>query len=1182
MGEDKEKAVGLEQQELINNIPGAVVKMRYENGLIVEYANDMLFEMMKVSRENFCEIYDNHYEKIMYHMDFLRLQESIEKALKGDKKLSMEYRIVTGNNLNQWRMIRASILGERDNAPILQCVITDITQQKNMQMQLDSLINHSIAGIIRICYDAAHTNVEYISDKVASIVGYPKSSIQKALLHDEFPSGILLDERKDRIPYSLNELLNGKNQMTQEFQILRGDRQKIWLEVKGAVVSRTEKNIVAQYIVTDITQSKEAYLELEKEKKKLSAIVEMSGDMIFEYDIEQDKMSYTSPGQGILGAEQITDHYTERIAHNERFQEKEYASRLAALLRSGQKSFAVELHRADEGKESGWVLVTGKTIFDKNDKPEKVLGKIHNIDEQKKKEEELREKSQKDSLTGLLNHMAVKKEISERINKLTPDMTAYLIVCDVDNFKQINDTNGHLFGDAVICSFADEMSNLLPDAIKGRIGGDEFIFYIEGYSRERVQELLVALNKSMADRYNDDKMGLHISSSLGCAVIKETGLSYDSVFQWADSALYKVKSSGKSSYLLVDVVKNMDLPSNTYLTSSRNAETYSRRETLIRNEDELALFCVELLENVPNVNNALRMISERICSFFSLDDMVCVEHVGGKNRIIYQWSRKSRHNYTQRMLEENVYVWEHLLEKQNEKGIIIYHEEMLPGLEMEEAKTAMVVLSGEIKDYCGSIVFCDRKKDKTWEAEQDILVRIANAIFNRLRNLRKEEEERQKIDLQVNYDGLTGFPVYNKFIPMAEEYLQKYGRRKNFCIYSDFSNFQYVNEVYGYETGDLILKEFAQRLQTEYGDSAVFCRITSDYFVGILRGEDIQEAFQRYHEFTYGFGEEYNLKYDQCNIAIASGIYDIQESDKSIASMIDNANEARKACKQQKVVSAVKIYNDEIKQQAESAKEIVSNMVGAYNNKEFHAYLQPKVSLKTGKIVGAEALVRWIRPDGSEIMPADFIDICERNGFITRIDFIMLEQVMEYLQDALAKGEEVVPVSVNFSRRHNEFEDFIPSVLKRFDKYNVPTNLIEAEVTESVFLYDLDQLNQSIRKLRERGVEISVDDFGSGYSSLNILTKLEVDTIKLDKLFLSNAQNDPGAFTVVKYLIKMLKHLGFKVLAEGAETAEQVEMLKKADCDLVQGFFYAKAMPIEKFRVFLREFNEENELRRNV
>lgn len=1048
----KMDAVRLELQLLLNNIPGAVVKMRYNGGLIVEYANDTLYDLMKLDKQEFKERYDNHYEWRIYERDWKKLQEKINAGIKNKERVSMEYRVNSGNDTQEWRAIQASILEERGGTPILQCVISDITTEK----------------LVR--------------------------------------------------------------------------------------------------------------LELEKERKKLGAVLRMSGDRMFEYDIAKDYMTYTSPGEGLLFSEQITENYTKNLSQIVWKEDEDARQELVNALRSGKENIRVEFRRKDQDGEYHWVLVTGQTIYNKEHKPERVLGKIHNIDERKRKEVELRDKSQKDSLTGLYNHMTAKQMVMEKVQNFSGGKKDYLIVCDIDNFKAVNDTNGHMYGDAVLCSFAEKMSQLLPDAIKGRIGGDEFMAYVENVDRETLQEKLVLLNRFMSDRFDDDKASMHISCSLGAAVVNGSVRNFDTLFQWADYALYSVKNYGKGSYFIIDVKENMTTPMKSYLEGDSNQDMYVRRETLIRNDDELVLFCVELLENVPNITSALKMICERTCNFFDLDDMVCVEHHGAQNEILYQWSKKEKTEYTRRMHNAGIYEWDLLLPKTDEKGVAIYSEEAYKRVEMEEAKTAMLVLSKEIKDYQGSIVFTDRRKDRDWGREKDTLQRIAYQVFLHLRTRRHAEQEQKEMDRKINYDTLTGLPVYNRFVQMAEKYLQKYQRTSLFCVYSDFSNFQYFNEVYGYGAGDKVLNDYAKAVQEEYSENGLFCRVTSDHFLGIIQADNLAQALEGYRSFTQRFCTKTNAKYGQCNLVIAAGIYEVKKGDNNVAAMMDNANEARKKCKAQKVDTSVEVYTEEVKQQTESIKAIETNMVQAYNNKEFFAYLQPKVSLKTGKIVGAEALVRWIRPDGTKMMPGDFVDIFERTGFVTKMDFAILERVMEYLREALSEGEEVVPISVNFSRRHNELEGFVPSILNQLEAYEVPNSLLEVELTESVFMSDLNSLNRNLKSLRACGIEISVDDFGSGYSSLNLLSRVTVDTIKLDKQFLDttlNATQEETALTVIKYLIKMLKHLGFKVLAEGVETEEQLEMLKKADCDFVQGYYYAKPMPIPEFREFLKKFNGE-------
>ena len=920
--------------------------------------------------------------------------------------------------------------------------------------------------------------------------------------------------------------------------------------------------------------------ELQREREKLMAVIRMSGDLIFEYDIAKDQMHYAGPEEGSLYCGQITEGYTEQLLREVDNRSDAVEQQLAEALHSGKPDICIELCKTDEEGNPHWMKVIGQTFYNEKKEPERVLGKVCDIDAQKKKERELQEKSQRDSLTGLLNHSTIKQQITHRLQKMKRGQVGYLIVLDVDSFKKINDTNGHLFGDAVLCSFADEMNKLFPEALKGRIGGDEFVCYVENMPREELEEKLGQLNRCMSDRYDDDKTGLHISCSLGAAVTDGTVTDYNLLFRWADVALYQVKSREKGAYDLLEVKEGVALPGQSYLDSEENKEDeIVHKEAQFESAEDLVLFCMDLLENVPNLTSALKVISERTCSFFNIDDMICVEVNEAGPSIRYQWNREEKKNFVKRILHPGVFEWDRIRKRADESGAAIYRQSETPNIYKEEAESVMIVMSTASKGLKASVIFSDRHTDRTWEEEKNALCRISHQIFNRLRMLKNAEKDQRELNRKLNYDALTGLPVYNKFVDKLEAYMAANGKTGLYFVSSDFSNFQYVNEMYGYEVGDRILHDFAVALQEKCQESILFCRVTSDHFVGVLKEDSVEDARQAYLTFTNSFVKRINSRYDQCNLVIATGLYEITENDWSVSSMMDNANEARKQCKTQKVDSAVEIYTDKIRRDLENTRTIVSGMVSAYNNKEFHAYLQPKVSLHTGKVVGAEALVRWIKADGTMVMPGKFIDIFERNGFITKVDFAILDQVMEYLRDALAQGEEVVPISVNFSRRHNEYADFVPNILKRLKDYKVPSNLLEVEVTESVFMSDLNKLTNNLETLRDRGVEISVDDFGSGYSSLNLLSKVAVDTVKLDKQFLDdtmNSEREETALTIIKYLTKMLRHLGFKVLAEGVETSEQLEMLRLADCDIVQGYFYAKPMPIGEFRTFLQEFNERD------
>lgn len=247
-------------------------------------------------------------------------------------------------------------------------------------------------------------------------------------------------------------------------------------------------------------------------------------------------------------------------------------------------------------------------------------------------------------------------------------------------------------------------------------------------------------------------------------------------------------------------------------------------------------------------------------------------------------------------------------------------------------------------------------------------------------------------------------------------------------------------------------------------------------------------------------------------------------------------------------------------------KEIENKMQDALKNHEFEVYLQPKVELKGETIAGAEALVRWNDPEYGLISPAEFIPIFEKNGFIVNLDLYMFEQVCGLLQSWIEKGYEPVPVSVNLSHVHLKNPDFLKEFRAIFQKYKLPPKLLEIELTETLVFENLDLLVKVIDQFHEIGFDCSLDDFGSGYSSLNILKDVPVDTLKLDRGFFGSNQqkNDRGGY-IVESIIELAKKLKMQTVSEGVETKEQVAFLKKANCDMVQGYVFAKPVPIVDF-----------------
>lgn len=1154
---------------LTDSIPGGMARMRYENGLVLEYANDGFYKLMHRENKNDSRLEVRYYHRVLKKKDWEKLQGKIEESIQTGKMICMEYEVCHEGFLPEWRLMQAMIL-KKERVPVLQCIITDITEQKTVQRQMDSLIQNMAGGIIRINYDGQEARITFLSDVCCDILGYSAEEAQE--LHKRQSEGKLCI-RQEYSGEVLNDIQNarkGKSIPNREYRLRRRNGQDLWIESRGEEVSRSDSELLIQYIILDITKNHEAFEEMRKERKKLSIIAEISADLLFEYDIQTDSMTYKRQRESGLNAEQIVGNYLETIQaygwiHPE---DEEELKDFVDQMRGGKRHVHTELRKRYEDKTYRWVEVDGRTVYSEDGRAESVIGKICDIDERKKREEKLKHNSERDSLTGLYNHMESIERIRRQLRKLRQGERYYFIICDLDNFKQVNDNNGHLFGDAALCTLADEIKALFPGCVAGRIGGDEFIVLVRNREQEVLEAKLDQLNNRLHKLNPEDTNMPVISCSIGVAVCTYEQHEYEKAFQFADYALYQVKNGQKGSFMFVNVTDESPGLQESYL-SRQAGEEYRREEALIRSDEELVLFSLELLDNVEDIRTGLKMVSDRICRYFGLDDIVFLNQTGEEYHMFYHWGVTQVSPFASRVLMENGDDWRTVEQKFDEQGIAVLTKEEMEVMEGKTMGALLFIKSQVDKDTNGIVVFIDRVAERSWGKEKNTLFRLSTIIYNRIRQLQEEEKQRVQIDFQMNYDSVTGLPHYSKFLLLCEQYLQERKDRDYYFAYADFSNFQYLNEVYGYSAGDAVLRRFAQSLRDEAPSGIYFSRVTSDHFVGLIEYMPGYQPEEGIEQFLDDFCKKANQDYALCNLKLTCGICRLEKEMGTISTAVDYANVARKYGKNIAETKCI-LYTAEIRERNETEMAIAANMSKALENQEFQVYLQPKVSLKYEVCVGAEALIRWQKPDGSMIYPDQFIPVFERNGFVTKIDFFVLEQVLKYLREAIDKEEQVVPVSVNFSRLHNEEIDFVRKIIDLIEKYQIDPGLIEVEVTESVYMYDLSLLENNIRQLQEYGVKISIDDFGSGYSSLNVLARISADIIKIDKQFL-NCCEDSTTPGFMKYLIKMIKHLGFEVIAEGVETKEQARMLKEASCDMVQGYYYARPMPIDNFRQFLQK-----------
>lgn len=430
-------------------------------------------------------------------------------------------------------------------------------------------------------------------------------------------------------------------------------------------------------------------------------------------------------------------------------------------------------------------------------------------------------------------------------------------------------------------------------------------------------------------------------------------------------------------------------------------------------------------------------------------------------------------------------------------------------------------------------------------------------VWSQARNAQKYVERLAFVD------EVTGGRNLNYFRKKAADIINQ-NRETPFLIYRfDILNFRYINEAYGHSKADAVLKACVQEFKRIYSDNELCVRINSDHFLALVINS--AERKNNYQAYTKAIGECARVNEVRYPIRLRMGIYQVRKDDYDIDIMIDHANAARKSMTgNEKVLEAT--YSEKIVSNMKKVDAIESQMQSAIINDEFKIYLQPKWDIVNDCLVGAEALVRWIKSDGSMIYPSDFIPLFETNGFIEKLDFHMLEMLCKRLRN-LEQDEKykLVPISINQSRILINNPDYVKNVEKVISRYDIDVKNLEIEITETVFFDEKNKMIEVVKQLKELGLNLAMDDFGSGYSSLNILRDIPFDILKIDREFVSESVASKSSIIIMQKIIEMAKGLKIKVICEGVETKEQIETLRDLGCTMVQGYYYDKPIPMEDF-----------------
>lgn len=487
--------------------------------------------------------------------------------------------------------------------------------------------------------------------------------------------------------------------------------------------------------------------------------------------------------------------------------------------------------------------------------------------------------------------------------------------------------------------------------------------------------------------------------------------------------------------------------------------------------------------------------------------------------------------------------------------------------------------------YVLSTVPQDVIKARYWKTALGTMGIIAAAfgifLFFLFRLSRISTRNRAMLECLAYTDPLTGSRNYQKLLLDGEAFIASAGGRRFAVWYSDIKKFKYLNDILGYQAGDAILRKLAGLLEKDAGDSSLFCRVSADNFAGIRFYQEKSELVSWFQSLPRELSAEKMDTGDRLHIEMSMGFYCPEDAGKAgkaveclpLNDMINRANMAQKAAKQREG-SRYAFFTSRIREQNLKETEMESAMESALEQGEFELYLQPKVNIRNGdRIGGAEVLARWRSREKGFLSPGEFIPLFEKNGFIVQLDRYMFEQICKWLRGYLDEGRPPLNIAINVSRLGLVQEHFVEYYAAIKEKYAIPDRMLELEFTESLILDDSEEFRSVVLQLQDKGFICSLDDFGAGYSSLNVLKNLPIDVLKLDILFFRGGVDIRRERIVISNVIAMARELNIKTIAEGVETLEQVEFLRGTGCDLVQGYVFARPMPLPDFDRLLRELD---------
>lgn len=807
--------------------------------------------------------------------------------------------------------------------------------------ELNILYKTLPGGLVKFAY-GKHLIPIYANETFYQLTAYSKSEFKTEIqnCYDK----LIMDEDIRKIAKEAEQAIRTGKEFSVLYKIERKDKIHIWCRMDGRFIY--EKDDIYLYcMIIDVSESVKQQNKLIKEKEYLMQMKSLKKDVVFEYSITSDEIELSTESDKASVHRYFIDNYEDlMINHGKIYADdikifQQFCKELKCIKKYIQLEFRVQ----QENGAYHWMSVQGKRIFDQKGKPIRVLGTIENIHERKLKELKLIEQTKKDSLTQLYNKKTAKKLIEDYLAAGSRKSAVFAVI-DLDNFKNINDRMGHLYGDQVLLTIAQAIQSEISDLdIASRFGGDEFIVFLKELdSLEQAEIRVERLCSRIREAFSKELSGKKITCSIGAAVTPDDGKVLSELFMKADKAMYYAKQQGRDCYKFFckenetffnQYEKNFYHPGN-----SLNEERLDLKKNII-------WFAFELLEDMCDIRETLDTLISNVGVSFGLNRVLLVEdeNEGDSLELRYDWHcncEKIQKKNAGRFSREE---WEDLNNQFDKNHIYVCPDvenfqgsERLKNILRELSVKSVLICRVKRKNQkYGYACFADCMTKRIWTKEEarnfQMLTRVMCSYIEN-DNAYKESEKRVK---QLTwYDSLTGLLKYDKFREETEKFLKNGSGDKNYAfVCSDFNNFKYVNNAYGFKTGDEILKTFGDFVITNNKLAVMGCRDYADKFIALVEFEDEKKLAEQVCTYNRIFSDRQNQKYPGSNMGIYSGAYILNGSNNDIKVAIDNANIARKTLKAEKMPGFV-IFNSEMEQKIKEELDFINSFKKAIEEED--------------------------------------------------------------------------------------------------------------------------------------------------------------------------------------------------------------------------------------------------------